>query len=162
MGWKSYDAKLWERIKQEAEAAERPLDGKIIGNDAVFKVADMAKNNAAKMGLHHDISITNMRFEEQRPPEGGGILIMNPPYGERIEIEEINQFYRMIGDTLKQRFEGFDAWILSSNKEALKHMKLAASKRMIVWNGPLECKYHKFEMYRGSRKEKTETTPTEN
>jgi putative N6-adenine-specific DNA methylase len=68
----------------------------------------------------------------------------------------------MIGDTLKQRFEGFDAWILSSNKEALKHMKLAASKRMIVWNGPLECKYHKFEMYRGSRKEKTETTPTEN
>lgn len=162
MGWKSYDAKLWERIKQEAEDAVRPLDGKIIGNDAVFKVADMAKNNAAKMGLHHDISITNMRFEEQRPPEGGGILIMNPPYGERIEIEEINQFYRMIGDTLKQRFEGFDAWVLSSNKEALKHMKLAASKRMIVWNGPLECKYHKFEMYRGSRKEKTETTPTEN
>ena len=160
MGWTNFNLNLWEQIQSEAMAAIVPLDGQIIGNDAVFKVTEIAKSNVAKMNLQNDIFITNKRFEEQRPPEGGGLLIMNPPYGERLEIEEINQFYRMIGDTLKNKFEGFDAWIISSNKEALKHMKLAASKRMVVWNGPLECKFHKFEMYKGSKRQPKEAIPS--
>jgi putative N6-adenine-specific DNA methylase len=160
MGWTNFNLNLWEQIQSEAMAAIVPLDGQIIGNDAVFKVTEIAKSNVAKMNLQNDIFITNKRFEEQRPPEGGGILIMNPPYGERLEIEEINQFYRMIGDTLKNKFEGFDAWIISSNKEALKHMKLAASKRMVVWNGPLECKFHKFEMYKGSKRQPKDAIPS--
>lgn len=153
--WKNFDPILWKQVREDAFAKIRPSEALIIGNDAVFKVAEIAKTNARNAGLENDIRITNMRFEEQTPPtpENGGILIMNPPYGERIELLETENFYKLIGDTLKQRFSGYDAWILSSNKEALKKVGLAASKRLIVWNSQLECKFHKYEMYRGTRRE---------
>jgi putative N6-adenine-specific DNA methylase len=150
MGWKNFDAKLWDEIKFEAENDIRPSKAQFIGNDAVFKVIEIARGNVIKAGLENDIKLSNMRFEEQKAPEGGGIVIMNPPYGERIEMEDVNGFYRMIGDTLKKNFTGYDAWIISSNKEALKHMHLTASKKLVVWNGQLECKFHKYQMYRGT------------
>jgi putative N6-adenine-specific DNA methylase len=77
---------------------------------------------------------------------------MNPPYGERLDVGEIGAFYKMMGDKFKQEFSGYDVWILSSNKEALKKVGLAASKRLVVWNSQLECKFHKFEMYRGTKR----------
>ncbi len=153
MGWKNFDKQLWNNIKQEAEENIRPSKANFIGNDCVFKVIDIAKNNVIKAGLQNDIKLSNMRFEEQKAPEGGGIIIMNPPYGERIEMDDVNGFYRLLADTLKKNFTGFDAWIISSNKEALKHMHLTASKRMVVWNGQLECKFHKYQMYKGSMRE---------
>lgn len=150
MGWKNFDSKLWDEIKLEALNNIRPSKAHFIGNDAVFKVIEIARGNVIKAGLENDIKLSNMRFEEQKAPEGGGIIIMNPPYGERIEMEDVNGFYRMIGDTLKKNFTGYDAWIISSNKEALKHMHLTASKKLVVWNGQLECKFHKYQMYRGT------------
>lgn len=156
MGWKNFDSKLWNSIKQEAENNIRPSKAKFIGNDAVYKVIEIARGNVLKAGLEDDIKLSNKRFEEQKAPEGGGIIIMNPPYGERIEMEDVNGFYRMIGDTLKKNFTGYDAWIISSNREALKHMHLTASKKLIVWNGQLECKFHKYQMYRGTRRKDKE------
>jgi len=153
MGWKDFDKELWKQIRDEAIAGIKESKATFIGNDSVFKVIEIARGNVLKAGLKDEIQLTNKRFEEQRPPEGGGILIMNPPYGERLEIEEINTFYKLMGDTLKKYFTGFDAWILSSNKDALKHLGLSTSKRLIVYNGPLECKFHKYEMYRGSKKQ---------
>jgi putative N6-adenine-specific DNA methylase len=153
MGWKNFDRGLWTRIHEEAVAGIKETKAVFIGNDAVYKVIEIARGNAMKAGLQDDIKLSNKRFEEQRPPEGGGILVMNPPYGERLEVEEINSFYRLIGDTLKKNFSGFDAWILSSNKAALKHMHLNASRKLVVWNGQLECKFHKYEMYKGTKRE---------
>lgn len=154
-GWKDFDAQLWKKVKDEAIAGIRESKATFIGNDAVFKVIEIARNNARKAGLENDIRLTNMRFEEQTPPppEGGGIVIMNPPYGERLEVGgEVNQLYKMMGDKFKKDFAGYDVWILSSNKEALKKVGLAASKRLVVWNSQLECKFHKFEMYRGTKR----------
>jgi putative N6-adenine-specific DNA methylase len=159
-GWKDFDAELWKKVKDEAIAGIRESKATLIGNDAVFKVIEIARNNARKAGLENEIKLTNMRFEEQTPPppEGGGVVIMNPPYGERLEVGgEINDFYKMMGDKFKKDFAGYDVWILSSNKEALKKVGLAASKRLIVWNSQLECKFHKFEMYRGTKR--TDITP---
>lgn len=153
-GWKDFDAALWKQVKDEAMAGIRESKATFIGNDAVFKVIDIARNNARKAGLEEEIKLTNMRFEEQTPPapEGGGLVIMNPPYGERLDVGEIGAFYKMMGDKFKQDFTGYDVWILSSNKEALKKVGLAASKRLVVWNSQLECKFHKFEMYRGTKR----------
>jgi putative N6-adenine-specific DNA methylase len=81
-----------------------------------------------------------------------GIVVMNPPYGERLPIEEIGPFYKQIGDKLKQDFDGYTAWIISSNVGALKKVGLAASQRLTLFNGPLECKYYKFELYKGSKR----------
>lgn len=153
-GWKDFDATLWKKIKDEALAGIRETNARFIGNDAVFKVIEIARNNARKAGLEGVIELTNKRFEEQTAPEptNGGIVIMNPPYGERLDVGEIGAFYKMMGDKFKKDFSGYDVWILSSNKEALKKVGLAASKRLVVWNSQLECKFHKFEMYRGTKR----------
>ena len=151
MKWKNYDADLWHKIKDEAKANIKECEAKIIGGDAVFRVIEKARNNITRAGLDEDIIITNKRFEEHKPSGEGGTVIINPPYGERLELEDIAAFYKLMGDTLKQNFTGYDVWIISSNKEAMKKIGLAASKRLTIWNGPLECKYHKFEMYRGTK-----------
>lgn len=152
--WKDFDSQLWQNVKQQAMDAIVPCEATLIGNDAVFKVIEIARNNARIAGFEKDIQLTNMRFEEQTPPEptNGGVVIMNPPYGERIDIGEAAAFYKMLGDIFKQKYSGYDAWVLSSNKEGLKKVGLAASKRLVVWNSQLECKFHKFEMYRGTKR----------
>jgi len=77
---------------------------------------------------------------------------MNPPYGERLKGDDLERFYSDIGDVLKGGFTGFDAWILSASKTAMKKVGLRTSKKMILYNGALECKYHKYELYRGTKK----------
>jgi putative N6-adenine-specific DNA methylase len=101
--------------------------------------------------VDEDIFVSNKRFEEVKAPEGGGIMIINPPYGERLPLEEIGAFYKMMGDIMKKEFEGFDVWIISSNIPALKKVGLAPSKRIPLFNGALECRFNKFEIYKGTR-----------
>jgi len=152
MEWGNFDEKLWLKVKEEAKSAIKECKANIIGNDSVFKVIEIARANVERAGLDEYIKLSNKRFEEQKAPkEDGGVIIMNPPYGERLEISEINAFYKLMGDTLKKNFTGFDAWIITSNVTALKHLGLAASKRLTVFNGQLECKFYKYELYKGTR-----------
>jgi putative N6-adenine-specific DNA methylase len=152
--WKNFDAALWQILKDEAYKAIQETDTKFIGSDKVFKVTEIARNNIMMAGLDEDIRVSNKQFEEQKPPAEGGIVIMNPPYGERLPVAEINAFYKSIGDKLKKDFQGYKVWILSSNKEAMKHIGLATSKKYTVWNGPLECKFHGYDIYAGTKKSK--------
>ncbi len=83
-----------------------------------------------------------------------GIIIINPPYGERMDKDEdINAFYAEIGDTLKQNWAGYTAWIITSNMDAAKHIGLSAKPKLKVFNGSLECRFMRFEIYEGSRKQ---------
>jgi putative N6-adenine-specific DNA methylase len=154
--WKNVDVKLWNEVKQQATDAICDSEATFTGCDKTFKAIDIARGNVERAGLDEDIRLSNKRFEELIPPAGGGIVIMNPPYGERLPVEEIAAFYKMIGDKLKKDFEGYTAWIISSNVDALKRVGLAASKRLMLYNGALECKFHKYELYKGTRR-KTET-----
>lgn len=150
--WNNFDAALWQTLKDEAYKAIQETDTKFIGSDKVFKVTEIARNNVMLAGLDEDIRISNKQFEEQKPPADGGMVIMNPPYGERLPVAEINAFYKSIGDKMKKDFQGYKVWILSSNKEAMKHIGLATYKKYTVWNGPLECKFHGYDIYAGSKK----------
>lgn len=149
--WKNFDPTIWQAVKDDAQANIRECEARFFGSDKTFKAIDIARGNVERAGLDEDIRLSNKRFEEVIPPAGGGILIMNPPYGERLPIEEINAFYKMMGDKMKKDFKGYTAWIISSNIEAMKKIGLAASKRLSLYNGALECKYNKFELYEGSR-----------
>jgi putative N6-adenine-specific DNA methylase len=151
--WKDFDAKLWQQIKEESEQGISDTSAKIIGCDKTFKAIEIARENIERAGLDEYIKVSNKRFEELTPPESeGGVVMMNPPYGERIEVENIEAFYKFIGDTLKKRFDGYTAWIISSDKEAMKRVGLTATKKITLFNGSLECKFNKFELYKGSRK----------
>lgn len=150
--WKNFDASLWRRIKDQSEEAIIEGEAAFFGSDKTFKAIDIARGNVTRAGLDEDIRLSNKRFEEVVPPAGGGLMIMNPPYGERLPVEEISAFYKLIGDKMKKDFKGYTAWIISSNIEAMKRIGLAASKRIPLFNGALECRYHRFELYDGTRK----------
>jgi putative N6-adenine-specific DNA methylase len=78
---------------------------------------------------------------------------MNPPYGERMDQDEdINALYTSIGDTLKKKWSGWTAWILTSNMEAAKHVKLTPKPRLQLFNGALDCRFMRYELYSGSRR----------
>ena len=90
---------------------------------------------------------------EMTPPEGPGILLINPPYGERLEEKDLVNLYKNIGNALKHNFKGYEAWVISSNKELLKLIGLKPSKKIEVYNGSLDCRFVKFDIFDGSYKD---------
>lgn len=152
--WKDFDSDLWNDILDEAEKHKNFFDHKIYGADMSTKAFLIAKENIKNAGLSRVIKLAIKDFEDFEPPEEPGVVITNPPYGERIQPEDINRLYAMMGERLKHNFSGYDAWFISSNKEALKHVGLRPSVKKTLYNGALECKFQKYELYRGSKKAK--------
>lgn len=161
--WKDFEPNLFAQVKEEAIAEMRESKARIVGSDKTFKAIEITRENATRAGLDEDIIVSNKRFEEIKGVSGGGLMIINPPYGERLPIEEIGAFYKLMGDIMKKEFDGFDVWIISSNLPALKKVGLAPSKKITLFNGALECRYHKFEIYKGTRdKRKLQAETPEN
>ena len=154
--WKDFDEKLWNEVVKEAKERECDFKYKIMGFDKDFQAIRVTERNMEEAGLVGQIELKRKKLELLKPPAEKGILIMNPPYGERLEDKEINQFYEMIGERLKHNFMGYEAWIISSNNEALKHVGLRPSRRISLYNGALDCRFLKFELYAGSKKAKNE------
>ncbi len=153
--WNNFDAGLWEDVKQEADQKRlKEIKGSITGSDWSGRVLQTARDNVRSAGLEHLINIKMDFLSDAKPPEGKGVMITNPPYGERIKPDDIQKLYSEIGDALKRNFTGYSAWIISSHKEAMKHVGLRPSQNLTVFNGPLECRLSCFEMYEGSRKQK--------
>lgn len=101
----------------------------------------------------NEIELKQVAFEDSTAPgENGGVIIFNPPYGERIQKEDINAFYKMIGDVLKSKYAGWEAWLITSDFGALKSVGLRTSRKIQLFNGPLECRFVKYELYKGSKK----------
>jgi putative N6-adenine-specific DNA methylase len=150
--WKDFDEKLWKKVKTAADnKMQQPKIG-FYGSDVSSKAVDIAISNAKSVGLNMDMSIKRRDFFKLEPVTENGILMTNPPYDERMEEDDIIAFYRTIGDTLKNNFQGFTAWILSGNLEAIKKLGLKTSRRIILYNGPIESRFAKYEMYRGTKR----------
>lgn len=156
--WRDHDARLWRHVRESALAGVTEDRPPILGGELSPHVARKAASNIAITGLKDRIRIKNSPFQELEPPAGGGTLIMNPPYGERMDREDINALYRTIGDTLKQRWGGYQAWLITSNREAAGHIHLTAKPRIKLFNGALECRFMRFELYSGSRKREVKNT----
>lgn len=148
-----FDETLWEEILLEAKKNIIPLHCEIHGADISGNAVEIARKNILNAGFENLVKTQVSSFEKFEPPVSGGLVIINPPYGERIQQEDIVSFYKMIGNTLKQKYPGCDAWILSANFEALKFVGLHPSKKITLMNGPLECKFQKYSIYEGSRKQ---------
>jgi len=154
MGWADYDQKLWNGIVEEAKANIVKPRISIYGSDISQKSIDITKMASLNLGVNQQIKLERCSFKEVQPKSESGLLIMNPPYGERMERNDITAFYNMIGDSLKGNWAGHNAWIISSNKDALKYIGLRPSHKHTLYNGPLECKFQCFSMYQGSKKAK--------
>ncbi len=159
LNWKDADTQLWNELLAEAKAQEKQsFDYKIIASDIDYRSVNMAKANAERAGVSEyiDFQVKNFHDTHYNDENNKATVVLNPPYGERMAPANINGFYKKIGDTLKQNYQGCEAWILSSNKDALKHIGLRSAKKLQLHNGPLICKYHKYELYSGSKKKRTE------
>ncbi|WP_421871165.1 THUMP domain-containing class I SAM-dependent RNA methyltransferase [Marinoscillum sp.] len=149
--WTNYHPTIWNRVVAEGRAGVRKAQLQISGGDVDGNTVLMANKSLRKFKLSDAVNIQRIAFEDHRPKTPNGMIVSNPPYGERIGRTNTNEFYKTISDILKNNFQGFDAWLLSSNMEAFKHLKLRASKKIVLFNGSLECKFQKYEMYKGSR-----------
>lgn len=154
LNWKDFDADLWKEIKIDALAKQCDIDFKIVGTDLAAGMIAVAEKNIKSAHLKNEIQLEQLPMQEFIPPEGPGIMLCNPPYGERIRTRDIVELYRDMGDTMKRKYGGYTAWIISSDIIALKQIGLYPSRKLELYNGPLECRFEKFEIYEGSKKEK--------
>lgn len=160
MKWKDFDGGLWRKIRKEAERQIQEPTHPIWASDREMDAIQATKTNLRALNLLNRVKVGQGEFSAVTPLSQPGLLIINPPYDERLERTDINELYQNIGDKLKQDYSGWEAWIISSNKTALKHIGLRPSRKITLYNGALECKFHKFEMYRGSKKSKDSTANT--
>ena len=155
MKWNTYDEKLFKHLVGKAKSEIRKsTKHPIIASDRNKQVIEKAKLHAKKAYVQNAVKFEKISLTDQLPPEGKGVMVCNPPYGERIEVAEIEKLYASLGDSLKQNYQGYDAYIFCGNLQAAKSIGLKTSKRIKLFNGPLECRLLKFELYRGSKKHK--------
>lgn len=152
--WRNFDPELMSLVRNEAKAGVKDLETKVFASDISEISLRSAEFNIKNARCEPYIQSSLKSFNKLEKPADHGIIIINPPYGERLDPDDINDFYREIGDTLKNNFQGWDAWIITSNKEALKHLGLRTSKRIKLYNGPLETRFVRYELYRGTKKTK--------
>ncbi len=153
MRWKDFDQELWDKIYQSSIEKISNNEQQIIGVDLSKNVIKKAKENIKNAKVDDVVKVSVGSFFDMEVPKGRGVLIMNPPYGERMDKDEdLFRLYKQIGDKLKKDFAGYTAWILTSNMEAIKHIGLRPSRKIALYNGALECRLLKFELYEGTKK----------
>lgn len=153
--WKKFmpfQEELWNIIFDGAVNKITDHKQVILGGELSPNVAKKAKENIKHAKVDDVVSIKCVDMKDFEVPPGRGVVIINPPYGERMVKDNIDELYKMMGDTFKQKFSGYDCWILSSNVDALKNVGLRPSRKITLFNGQLECKYMKYEMYAGTKK----------
>ena len=148
--WNDFDSDLFNEIAEEAYDNHN-FKHKIIGSDFSNEAIAVAQENINKAFFSKKISIKSQDFFDINP-ESKGIIITNPPYGERLQLDDMKLFYKKIGDKLKQDFSGFTSWIIGNNVNAMKFVGLKPDKKIKLFNGPLECSYRKYTLYDGSRR----------
>jgi putative N6-adenine-specific DNA methylase len=151
--WNDFDSELWEKVLLAAREKEKKISGfALTGIDRSPIAIKNAKENAIDAGVTDNIEFMQMPFEHYTPVESKQMIITNPPYGGRITDEDLFDLYKEIGDQLKKKFNGSTAWVLTANKEAAKNIGLHTSRKIQLYNGALECRFLKFELYSGSKK----------
>ncbi len=150
--WNDYNSILWKNILREAKVNIIDRNVTIIGADINPEAVLLAKSNMYKIDKAHNVKILAKDFFDFDMNISGGIVITNPPYGARIKLDDSKLFYKKIGDKLKFDFSGFSAWIISADLMAMKFVGMKPDKKYILFNGPLECRLLRYNIYKGSRK----------
>ena len=150
--WKDFDKELLDSIYND-DSQEREFTHKIYGYDNNPKANEIATHNVKAAGLTKDIVLKVQAFQQFEQPKEKSLIIMNPPYGERISSDDLLGLYQMIGERLKHAFTGNDAWILSYRDECFDQIGLKASVKIPLFNGALECQFRKYQLFDGKYRE---------
>ncbi|MEW6057063.1 MAG: THUMP domain-containing protein [Bdellovibrionota bacterium] len=148
--WPDFNQELWREVLEEArQKALKKLDFPIVGYDVNARMVASALENAAQAGLSRVVHFERRSIEALQPVgKSPGVIIVNPPYGERIgEEQSLQALYKTMGDAFKQRMKNWKAFVLTGNLELAKHVGLKAARRHILFNGPIECRLLRYDLY---------------
>ena len=147
--WRNFDRKLWARLTDEArDAIREKIPGRILGYDISRPAIRVASENAKLAGLEKHIRFMRGDALKLSPRGNRGVIVCNLPYGERTgEVEELQSLYSGFGDVLKQRCAGYTAYLFTGNLKLAKWIGLRTAKRFTLYNGPIECRLLKYELF---------------
>lgn len=149
--FKNFDKKLWDEIYGKAIRIVRKLPCKFIGSDISDEMVLKSRRNLREFSFGRFIEISGKPFNEVRKSDESVFIISNPPYGQRLEIEE--ELYAQLGSWLKHEIKEGTACIISSSEEGFKSIGLKHSKKVKVYNGNLDCSFRCYELFEGKRKD---------
>jgi len=160
----AYDAKLWHGLREAAIAAQKPPCAlPIFGSDVAGSELRYADQNLKGAGLHTVVQLGKGDILDVAPPAPEGVMVVNPPYGVRLgEEEALADFYPQLGNALKNRYAGWRCYILSADLELPRRIRLKASKRTVLFNGPLECRLYEYRVIEGSMRRPREQNGASN
>ncbi|POY39059.1 RNA methyltransferase [Solitalea longa] len=146
------EAYVAERRKAR-ELAKKLIPGKIIATDLNPKAVELARKNAITAGVEQYIEFDVCDFRDTEIPEGEGVIVFNPEYGERLgDYEELVEIYKAIGDFLKQKCKGYNGYIFTGSPNLAKKVGLKASRKIEFFNSKLECRLLEYELYDGTKR----------
>ncbi|QNK70900.1 class I SAM-dependent RNA methyltransferase [Variovorax sp. PAMC26660] len=169
-----FQAHVWTAIKKEAESQVSTGDVAIFGSDVSHRMVDFSERNAERAGVADAIEFRGGDALQRMPPAEGGVIMLNPPYGERIEVGGVarfgareaaqtsgdaeggdgngGDFFPQLATHWKKNYAGWTAWVLTPDLKLPKQMRLKESRRVPMWNGPIECRLFRFDLVRGSNR----------
>lgn len=154
MHLKGFDREKWDSMRRAAlKAALKSFPGRIIASDIDQRAIDASRKSANTAGVEHLIEFIVSDFADTPVPPGEGVIIMNPPYGDRMgNLEDLALTYARTGDFLKQKCTGKRGYIFTGNTSLAKGIGLRTKSRKEFYNGPIECRLLEYELYQGTRK----------
>lgn len=150
----SFNGVLWKQLREEAaQPAKHAPQLSLFGSDADAKTLTAARRNLAAAGVERWVMLEAVDILSRKAPADSGVMIANPPYGERIgEAEALARFYPKLGDALKQNFAGWNCYFFTADRRMEKLIRLQTSRRTVLYNGALECRLYEFRMVAGSHR----------
>jgi putative N6-adenine-specific DNA methylase len=160
MHLKGFNRSSWNKMLQEARARmKRSFQGKLVATDIDLKAIRASRQNAAAAGVDHLIEFSVGDYAETPVPEGHGVVILNPEYGERMgKVETLKEIYRGIGDFFKKKCQGYTGYIFTGNLELAKKVGLKAKRKLPFFSSNIECRLLEYDLYEGSRRISGEET----
>lgn len=149
--WDNYDGLLFDKVKRSLE--KKIFTSKIYASDISGRNLLNAQTNARRALVFNKITFQKSDFKDLEIPVENATIVINPPYGERMKEENLDELYSMIGERLKHKFAGNSAWILSSSVESMKCIGLKTSSKQELFNGALKCKFNSYKLFSGKRRD---------
>jgi putative N6-adenine-specific DNA methylase len=151
-----FDARRFRALRDEAEAASRPSQAVIAGSDRDPRALELARKSAQAAGIAESVTLARAEIADASPPAPPpGVVVCNPPYGARLATpERVAALHKELGDALKKRFVGYRAHVLTGSLAEIGAIGLSPSRRIVLFNGPIECRLLRFELYSGTREKR--------
>jgi len=156
MHLKAYREEMWKELRKKARTqSKKTPSGKIVATDMRPEAVQAAKQNAMTAGVEHLVEFGVCDYSETPVPEPGGVIVLNPPYGERLgDRKQLEGLYQGIGDFFKKKCQGYRGYVFTGNLDLSKKVGLRTKRRLPFYNGEIECRLLEYELYEGSRKPK--------